>query len=959
MAHVVWRFTALGLVAMMAFYSTLASILLTALFATGELAYIIKNRSSTKLSRALHRHLKSHTSMTKRLIKYFGFGASPLYIVSGGKSSGKSQLLSFAKPIASLKPLAPITLYKAHHTFYLVSEQTLGSKDEETSQLMNALVSIKQFYPLQGLILTLDVATLHNKATLTAHQKTLAKITDYHTTWPWLTYQICITKSDKICGFSEAFAQAPTAIKQAPLGVLLPHSTIDHDYTQVINQQMDYLTNQIAHSFKDSASLVHAIQALKPSLVSFSNAMQTCPIKLQGIFFTSTRFSPPLFVEDWLNKKHQPAQYYFHQLPLFRLCWLHGVFLTSCLLMTPLMTQQAHMARISKQMLTPWSQNPTEQLYQLQHVIQTYANYPQHKLFAISRDLLDRTSAIYHQILTHAFKNELKQHLESALSNHTTETIKDFAAYLDFCASDIKHPDKIKTWFKEHTPAGLSTPQHYESLVDELMSLQFTCETDKKIVSQASQYIEKIPNPKLIVLLAKNTLSKAHPDQTPDTLFYAIEHLDTILTEELPSQFNEIKQYQAIKASDLTEAKQIYLELYREHWQKKMAQLAPEHLDSFQAIQEELQAWQDIKSKKTQALAEIFTHIDKSKSPELFQQYVTKKLLHSSVDQDQTLTNLTTWAKDLNDYMTKMIQSDSVLEATKLRFQQYPQDPLSKIHVQLKTLPTPIQDHLLKIKRAIWKQMVHASKQALVAEWEKEIMPFYLQNIKAHYPIDHDAHEEIPFDQFHSFYGAKGKLQTFIDQQLSVFMQKHDNHWQWKSIQDQTLSQDSHFIELCNTLDMLHSLLFNDPSKTQNQWVFHIEEKASEEAINLTIKQDDQVFSPQTSQSTLTVNIPSKIKDLDIKIESPNETISQHFKGNWAWLRALEAAKVSKLTSKDNQRSLSIVFDQKDYRHVITASTARINVLTSGLFKKIALSQSLFSKHPVEATAPHRDNKKT
>ncbi len=913
-------------------YPIASSIFLIA-FILGE--WLLTSKRYTHEAKILYQCLNKALPWHMKGGRIFGKGAQAIHLVLGLPKAGTTQLLSFCDVIPLSQKDVPVRVYRKGRKVYLVPHNNYTDNTPLT-QIFKSLAQIKQYFPLQSIIITISVEQLQSNIhqdieTLLLASQTILK------QWPWLSYQLAITQADKLNGFKEACHGLPIDTKKAPLGILFPQELSHEDTVQVVDQQMNYLCDQVQLLSPGEATFTQSLQALKPKLCAISASLSSQGLPIHGLFFTSTRYTPPLFVNDWLSQKHQPIVLQCHRKAHFRLFWFSLMFVSTCYTTHVVLEHEMVLMRKLNKILAAPHPLLTDRLNTLEHAQTLINTHKTSALSFLSQHLNNSVHEHYGQLLKNEFKIELKQHLEEALQDLSSESIKDFSTYLDFCADEVKHPDKIIRWFQQHNLQE-NKQGDYTRHMQVLLRQNFSCDTNKELISQVSQYIESIPRAKLIVLLTKNAFTKTNPGQE----FFSISSQKTILDELLEQNFQEIIQLEnsTMTTDDLKKAKQTYLNMYHEYWSKQLSELQNARLHSLTEIKNAFALWKNKEghSKRLQIILAQTNGINQSKE---FQSLVSQKMFGDITDKQNYQSIVQEWTNEFSSYIATFKDKQAIFHATQTRFHNYPNDQLTTLDKQLTSLPEAIKKPLTQISQATWHVMLETTRSALTQEWKSILSEHEIKQLE-YFPLDNTADKEINVPQFVALFGPQGKLQQFIAANMKDFIESKEDGWHEKTIDSQALITNKIWLDWANAMSVMQTMLFSNSEQPNNTWELAIHQNTTESETLMQITQDDDTIMINENNQTIQLHIPDAIQSVTITQQSSSETEVKHYTGNWAWLRALNHAHIKKLKTEDNLRTLEIKFESQAKVFEITATTSPINALTSGLFKKIRPPEKLF-----------------
>lgn len=249
----------------------------------------------------------------------------PWYLVVGAQGSGRSSLLRYSGlpyPVAN-ESYRQIEQQGDEYCQWWFSKEAvlidthgdlLTNLDEESTEnrVWQELLSLLRWHrrskPLNGVILTIDLFDLLNqsqeqKATLAHALRTQLQVLNNRLGIQCPVY-VCLTKSDRLSGFMEAFGNLSSEQREQVCGFTLPYSpfkdalvTFDEEYTAFVQHLSQFFTEQLEQFSEPKHNALLAnfsiqLSTLQPILKQFlgdvfeSNHFQS-RLALRGVFFTS------------------------------------------------------------------------------------------------------------------------------------------------------------------------------------------------------------------------------------------------------------------------------------------------------------------------------------------------------------------------------------------------------------------------------------------------------------------------------------------------------------------------------------------------------------------------------------------------------------------------------------------------------------------------------------------------
>ena len=137
-------------------------------------------------------------------------------------------------------------------------------------------------------------------------------------------------------------------------------------------------------------------------------------------------------------------------------------------------------------------------------------------------------------------------------------------------------------------------------------------------------------------------------------------------------------------------------------------------------------------------------------------------------DLDAALNALYEYLKDIRQSGER--SGEVALARAKARVNLKGEDPIYIIKRIGVDLPSPLNRFFEKLADQSWKVLLQEAKKELQRSWNEEIYADYNLNYAQLYPFNKQAEREISLEDFESFFGPGGKIETFYKKNLIIFV---------------------------------------------------------------------------------------------------------------------------------------------------------------------------------------------
>ncbi len=113
----------------------------------------------------------------------------------------------------------------------------------------------------------------------------------------------------------------------------------------------------------------------------------------------------------------------------------------------------------------------------------------------------------------------------------------------------------------------------------------------------------------------------------------------------------------------------------------------------------------------------------------------------------------------------------AALKAVQLRLDQNNSDPIFEVQQLAKNLPEPLNRWVGELAEQAWRVVMMEAIQSLEVEWNETVIKQYQTYLAGRYPFDPHAKQDVPLSEFERFFGPKGTLDAFYQQNLKPFVE--------------------------------------------------------------------------------------------------------------------------------------------------------------------------------------------
>lgn len=282
----------------------------------------------------------------------------------------------------------------------------------------------------------------------------------------------------------------------------------------------------------------------------------------------------------------------------------------------------------------------------------------------------------------------------------------------------------------------------------------------------------------------------------------------------------------------------------------------------------------------------------------------------------------------------------AALKAVQLRLEQNSSDPIFEVQQLAKNLPEPLNRWVGDLAEQAWRVVMMEAIQSLEVEWNNTVVKQYQTYLAGRYPFDPLAKQDVPLSEFERFFGPKGTLDSFYQQNLKLFI---DNNL--TSSSDGQLLIRPDVLQQLALAQKIRDTFFSNQNGLGTQFAIEpvmLSGNKRRSVLNL----DGQLLDYAHGRSgvvhlvwpnSMRAGVESKLTLVpDASGKSPR-TLS--FSGPWAQLRLINAGELTNVKANAFDVRFSVDGGEMTYRISVDESD---NPFAGGLFSKFTLPDTLY-----------------
>lgn len=282
----------------------------------------------------------------------------------------------------------------------------------------------------------------------------------------------------------------------------------------------------------------------------------------------------------------------------------------------------------------------------------------------------------------------------------------------------------------------------------------------------------------------------------------------------------------------------------------------------------------------------------------------------------------------------------AALKAVQLRLDQNSSDPIFEVQQQAKNLPEPLNRWVGDLAEQAWRVVMMEAILSLEVEWNDTVVKQYQTYLAGRYPFDLNAKQDVPLSEFERFFGPKGTLDAFYQQNLKPFVENN-----LSSGNDGQLLIRPDVLQQLAQAQRIRDTFFSAQNGLGTQFAIEpitLSGNKRRSVLNL----DGQLLDYAHGRSNMVHLVwPNSMRaGVESKItlvpdESGRSPRTLGFSGPWAQLRLINAGELTNVGSNSFDVRFKVDGGEMTYRIHVDESD---NPFSGGLFSRFSLPDTLY-----------------
>ena len=231
---------------------------------------------------------------------------------------------------------------------------------------------------------------------------------------------------------------------------------------------------------------------------------------------------------------------------------------------------------------------------------------------------------------------------------------------------------------------------------------------------------------------------------------------------------------------------------------------------------------------------------------------------------------------------------------------------------QSSLLPEPLKTMTKSLSDKAQDTVLNSSKGQISRLWESEVMPVYNKAIKGRYPFTRGSSNDVSLEDFGRFFSPTGVVETFFNTNLKAFVDTSGKTWKMISRNDQAISISPAVLSQIQASKKLQQMFFGTggsvPTIRFNLKPVSLTPNATSFSLNIEGQQSQ--FKATDMSKITPFSWPgtdgSRLVSFEFEGSDGKKTLPKRVEGAWAWFRALEMAKIQRLSEEKFQLTFEI-----------------------------------------------------
>jgi len=290
---------------------------------------------------------------------------------------------------------------------------------------------------------------------------------------------------------------------------------------------------------------------------------------------------------------------------------------------------------------------------------------------------------------------------------------------------------------------------------------------------------------------------------------------------------------------------------------------------------------------------------------------------------DNVLATTKSVYETLEGFSFAPIPNEASLKFSSKRFTGNGSDPLRKLLAQASKLPQPVRRWVEELTDQIWKTVLIDSKKHLNTVWKATVYQNYQSRVAGRYPFTSSGSQDVAMLDFVEYFKPEGIEDIYVKGQLRPFIKK-GKVWKEKSLNGRRLGISKATLGQMKKAQSIRNVFFrkNESAASFNYKLKPYRMDSTVRRFELSLGEGRIRYShgPKLSKA---LSWPGTTGDgVRLLFEDINETKhNKRYSGDWAFFKALDAAKVKK-SSRSNTYTITFDVSSRKAEYELSATSA-------------------------------------
>jgi len=290
---------------------------------------------------------------------------------------------------------------------------------------------------------------------------------------------------------------------------------------------------------------------------------------------------------------------------------------------------------------------------------------------------------------------------------------------------------------------------------------------------------------------------------------------------------------------------------------------------------------------------------------------------------DNVLATTKSVYETLEGFSFAPIPNEAALKFSTKRFVGSSSDPMRKLLAQASKLPQPVRRWMEELTDQVWKTVLIDSKKHLNTVWKATVYQNYQSRVAGRYPFTGSGSQDVAMLDFVEYFKPEGIEDIYVKGQLTPFIKK-GKVWKEKSLNGRRLGISKSTLGQMKKAQAIRNVFFRN-NKSAASFNYKLKPYRMDSTVRrfeLSLGEGRIRYShgPKLSKS---LSWPGTTGEgVRLLFEDINETKhNKRYLGDWAFFKALDAAKANK-SSRSNTYTITFDVSSRKAEYELIATSA-------------------------------------